>query len=135
MSQENVELVRSALQAGAKRPEPDFDTINALYDPDHVFVPATGTLGRTAAKGASGYKAWLEESKQTMPWTMEFEGAVEIATRTVLAETTMQFRGGSSEIEIEQRLWLVVTVANGKITRTEAYLDPAEALKAAGLSE
>ena len=135
MSQENIELVKSALQAAAKRPKPDFDTINALYDPDHVFVPATGALGVTDAKGASGYRARLDESKEVMPWTMELEGTVEIGARTVLAETTMHFRGGSSEIDIEQRLWLIITVANGKITRSEAYLDPADALEAAGLRE
>ena len=135
MSRENIELVRAALEAAGKRPKPDFKTINALYHPDHVFVPATGRLGTFEAKGAPGYKAWLEESKQIMPWAMEFEGAVEIGARTVLAETTMQFRGGSSEIEIEQRLWIVLTVADGKITRSEAYLSPAEALEAAGLSE
>jgi ketosteroid isomerase-like protein len=35
----------------------------------------------------------------------------------------------------EQRVWNVVTVAGGKIVRTEAYIDPATALEALGLSE
>ena len=130
MARENIELVRSGLRAGAKRPKPDFDTINTVYHPDHVFVPVD--VETTEVKGGSGYKAWLEESDEVMPWTMEFEGAVEIGARTVLAETAMQFHGESSEIDIEQRLWLVVTVADGKITRTEAYLTPSDALEAAG---
>ena len=133
MARQNIELVRSGLQAGAKRPKPDFDTINTVYHPDHVFVPAA--VETTEVKGGAGYKAWLEEEGKMMPWTMEFEGAVEIGARTVLAETTMQFHGESSEIDIEQRLWLLVTVADGKITRTEAYVTPSAALEAAGLSE
>ena len=133
MSRPNIELVKAGLQAGAQRPKPDFETINEVYDPDHVFVPVS--VETAEVKGASGYKAWLEAEEDVMPWTMEYEGAVEIGPRTVLAEATTQFRGGSSEIDIEQRLWMIVTVGNGKITRTEAYLDPAEALKAAGLSE
>ena len=134
MSQENLVLVRSALEAAAKRPKPDYETINALYHPEHVFVPVA--VGKVEAKGVAGYKAWLEESDEIMPWAIrEFEGAVEIAARTVLAEITMQFRGGASEIAIEQRMWLLITVGGGRITRTEAYLDPAEALEAPGLSQ
>jgi ketosteroid isomerase-like protein len=133
MSRPNIELVKVGLQAGAQRPKPDFETINDVYDPDHVFVPVS--VETAEVKGGSGYKAWLEESEDIMRWTMEFEGAVEIGTRTILAEATMQFHGGSSEIDIEQRLWMIVTVENGRITRTEAYLDPAEALQAAGLRE
>jgi ketosteroid isomerase-like protein len=36
---------------------------------------------------------------------------------------------------VSKRLWAVSTVTDGKITRTEAYLDPVEALRAVGLSE
>jgi ketosteroid isomerase-like protein len=134
MSRENIELVRAALEAAATRPKPDYETINALYHPEHVFVPVV--VGKVEAKGVAGYKAWLKESKEIMPWAIqEFEGAVEIATRTVLAQITMDFRGGLSEIAIEQRMWLLITVGEGKIMRTEAYLDPADALDAAGSSE
>ncbi len=133
MSKENLGLVRAALEAAAKRPKPDYETINTLYHPEHVFVPAV--VGKVEAKGVAGYKAWLKESEELMPWAIrEFEGAVEIAPRTVLAQITMEFRGGSSEIAIDQRMWLLVMVSDGKITRTEAYVDPARALEAVGLS-
>jgi ketosteroid isomerase-like protein len=127
-------LVRAALEAAAKRPKPDYETINTLYHPEHVFVPAA--VGKVEAKGVAGYKAWLKESEEIMPWAIrEFEGAVDIAPRTVLAQITMEFRGGSSEIAIDQRMWLLVMVSDGKITRTEAYIDPAKALEAVGMSE
>jgi ketosteroid isomerase-like protein len=133
MSRPNIELVKVGLQAGAQRPKPDFETINEVYDPDHVFVPVS--VETTEVKGGSGYKAWLQEEGDVMAWTMEYEGAIEIGPRKVLAQTTAQFHGGSSEIDIDQRMWMIVTVENGRITRTEAYLDPAEALEAAGLSK
>jgi ketosteroid isomerase-like protein len=134
MSQESLALVRAALEAAAKRPKPDYATINTLYHPEHVFVPVA--VEKVEAKGVAGYEAWLKESEEIMPWAVrEFEGAVQIATRTVLAQITMEFRGGSSEIAINERLWLLITVGAGKITRTEAYLDPAEALHAAGPPE
>jgi hypothetical protein len=56
MSQENLDLVVRATQAALKRPKPDFETVNALYHPDHVLVPlAANTLGEGEAKGAEGY--------------------------------------------------------------------------------
>jgi hypothetical protein len=35
MSQENVEIARRACEAAWRRPQPDFDTLNALAHPDH----------------------------------------------------------------------------------------------------
>jgi ketosteroid isomerase-like protein len=136
MSQETLELVIRVVRAAAKRPKPDFKTINALVDPDHVLVSAMAAkFGEAEAVGARGYKAWLEEVEGVMPFEMELEGAVDIAPNQVLAITTVRARGVSSEADTEQRMWSLVTVTDGKLTRTEVYLDPAEALGAAGLSE
>jgi hypothetical protein len=41
----------------------------------------------------------------------------------------------ASGVASEERLWNVVTVVGGKITRTEAYRSPRDALEAAGLRE
>jgi ketosteroid isomerase-like protein len=49
--------------------------------------------------------------------------------------TTTRFEGSASGLTAEERLWSVVTLSQGKITRTEAFRDPAEALEAAGLRE
>ena len=51
------------------------------------------------------------------------------------AVMTIRFHGASSGASTEQRVWAVVTVKDGKITRTENYIDPAEALKAVGVPE
>jgi ketosteroid isomerase-like protein len=47
----------------------------------------------------------------------------------------VHLRGASSGIEGNRRIWNVVTVTDGKITRTESYSDPRAALEAVGLSE
>ena len=133
MSRENLELVVRALRAVIERPKPDFATINALYDPDHVFVSVQASgLGEAEAKGAQGYKAWLEEQAGVVPFEMELDGAVDVAPDLVLAVTAVRLHGVASGIHTEQRIWNVVTVTDGKITRTEAYTDPAEALGAVG---
>lgn len=51
MSQENLDLVVRAIQAAIKKPKPDFETVDALYDPDHVLVSlAANTLGEGKPK-------------------------------------------------------------------------------------
>jgi ketosteroid isomerase-like protein len=136
MSQENVDLVLRAMRAALKRPNPDFETVNALYHPDHVLIPVEAReLGQDEAKGARGYKAWLEQTGDVLSWEGEAGGAVDVAPDTVLAVTTIRAHGVSSGAATEQRSWHVVTVTDGQITRTESYNDPAEALEAVGLSE
>ena len=39
MSEENVEIVRAAIEATMRRPKPDWETVNALFHPDHEFLP------------------------------------------------------------------------------------------------
>lgn len=123
------------MRAVLARPKPDFETVNALFHPDHVLVPFdASTLGGADAKGARGYKAWLEQTADALEWEAELKGAVDVGPHKVLVVTLNRNRGASSGAETEDRVWSVVTVTNGKLTRTEAYLDPAKALEAAGLS-
>ncbi len=136
MSRENLDLVMRALRAVTRQPKPDFETINALYHSDHVLVSIMAAkLGEAEAVGARGYRAWFEEQEEHMPFEMELEGAVDIAPNIVLAVLTVRFQGAASGAETEQRMWNVITVANGKIIRTEAYLDSREALEAVSLAK
>lgn len=136
MTQENIELVDRALRATHARPRPDFETINELYHPDHVLLTVmTSKLGEGEVKGARGFKAWMEAGEDVMTWDGELGGVVDIGPDTVLAVSSYRFRGASSGAETEQRLWMVITVTDGEITRTEAFLDPSAALKAAVLPD
>jgi ketosteroid isomerase-like protein len=135
MSQETLDLALRAVRAACARP-PDFETVNALFHPDHVFVPVTsGLLGEGEAQGAAGYKAWLEDAANVMSWEADVQGGVDIGPDKVLVVTENRSRGATSGIPSEFRAWAVVTVAGGKVTRSEVHLDPAKAIEAAGLSE
>jgi ketosteroid isomerase-like protein len=132
MSQEDVDLVVRALEAVARRPRPDFETINQLFHPDHVLVPIEATkLGGSEVEGASGYKRWLESVANITPWEMEVVSAVATGPSTVLVTITLRFRGAASGAELDQATWLVVTVEDGRLRRTETHFDEAEALEAA----
>ncbi len=57
-----MEVVRRALGAVYRKPSPDFDTINALYHPDHELVSLTGRrLDGRVLKGIRGYRDWMAE--------------------------------------------------------------------------
>jgi hypothetical protein len=108
MSSDNIELVRRAFEALMRRPEPDWDLVNDLVHEEHEFVPATP--GRSSFKGTSGYREWLQESNEVLPWRGEFDGAVEVGPRRLLSQSTLRFR-------------------------TEALTDPERAMRSIGRSE
>ena len=136
MSQEELDLVVRGLSAVIRRPKPDFEVVNALFHPEHVFVPTTAQeLGEGEAKGARGYQEYTEGVADSMPFAVEMKGAVDVAPGIVLVVTDMRFHGSASGIELDRRVWMLARVVGGKITRTEAYSDPADALEAVGLTE
>ena len=136
MSRENVELVMRGLTAAVRRPKPDFDTVNALFHPDHVLVgDIQRDLGEAPAEGAAGYREWCVEATTVMSWETDIESAVDLGPETVLVVGVTRFVGAASGVRQERRIWLVVTLADGKIARTEGFFDPEQALQAAGLSE
>jgi ketosteroid isomerase-like protein len=142
MSQQDVELATRAMRAVSARPKPDFATVNEVFHPDHVFVPAQGELEGEEYRGARGSQQFFkqagvqaEASDAPLSWeTTDLEGAVDVGNHKVLLATTASYRGSASGIEFEQRNWVVMTVRDGRISRTEVYNDPTDALEAA-LSE
>ena len=137
MSQENVDLVMRAIRAVISQPKPDFGTMNALFHADHVLVSiAADKLGSEGeAVGASGYKEWVEAQQDIVSFETELGGAIDVGPDTVIAVMTIRFQGASSGATTDQRVWAVMTVKDGKITRTENYIDPAEALEAVRFQE
>ena len=131
-----MEIVRAAVEATMRRPKPDWETMNALFHPDHEFLPRDVGLVGGSVRGAQGYREWLTSWSETMD-TVEVKLAevTEIDHERVLAVTPTRFRGRQSGAETEQRIAAVVTVREGKVVRTELFQSPKQALEAAGLSE
>ncbi len=136
MSQQNVEVVRRAFEAATRKPKPDFATVNALYHPDHVLVAGISNVEGSSFRGAQGFREWLAnmdeafESIETRIDTVE-----EIDGDRVLVDAVLNAHGKAGGVPIEWRTGQVVTVKEGKLTRTEVYPSPEQALEAVGLSE
>lgn len=135
MSRENVEIVRRAL-AATSRQEIDWDTVNAVFHPDHVFVPATSGLGDGEVMGGPGYKEWIELQKSVTEWDSEVHGVLDMGPNVVMALISLHFQGRASGAGGEQQMWLVMELKGGRITQTLTFTRPHEAaLEAARLTQ
>jgi ketosteroid isomerase-like protein len=135
MSQKNIDLVTRAARAATARPTPDYDTVNALYHPDHVLVPILSELEGREYRGARGFQAFLVEQEGIISWEMDLAGAVDVGHDKVLAVFDARWRGSGSGAQVEQRIWVVATLADGLVARTEVFATPADAIEALGRTE
>jgi ketosteroid isomerase-like protein len=131
MSREDRELALEAYTAAATRPKPDFETVNRLFDPEHVFVPVTAQIDTREFRGAAA----LSEFPDLSDWEGTIEAAVDVGRGKVILVTQGEYRPSSSGPSLSLRGWIVSTVRGGRVLRTELYTDPGKALQAAGLSE
>ena len=117
-----VEIARRAYEAGTRRPKPDLATVNALYHPDHELVTPLSRLEGASFRGAEGFREWFTsrpEDWDEMAFRLDEATAIDDA-RVLLATTfTAQSRRGG--VPVQQKQGLIVTVQDGKVTRTEAY--------------
>ncbi len=130
MSQENVEIVRRALDRFSETGEPDWD----LYDADLVWTTRPDGVAQYTYRGLDGLRsglgemreAWAEIRGETLE-TVESDDAVVSVIRWHLRSQ----EGVGVEVVESWVSW----IRDGKVTRIEQYGSKAEALEAAGLTE
>jgi ketosteroid isomerase-like protein len=131
-----VELVRRAAEAVNRRPKPDFDVVNALYDPNHVLVAQLSSVEGEAFHGARGFREWLTNMGQAWEsWESQIMRVTEIDNDRVLVVAKMSVLSRKGGVPIEQEAATIVTVQGGKIVRSETYPSLGQALQAVGLPE
>ena len=133
MAQDNIgEIARRAYEAGTRRPRPDFETVNALYHPDHELVTPLSRLEGTSYRGAEGFREWLGSRPED--WeelTFRVDDVRVIDEERVLLAVTFVGRGRRGGVEVEQEQGMIVTVRDGRVVRTDAYTSVDEALASA----
>jgi ketosteroid isomerase-like protein len=136
MSEENVELVRRAIEAGRRKPNPDYDTINVLFHPDHQLVSLIQRLEGGVAEGAQGFRDFLADNEEVWErWDTEIEDVRSIDDNRVLVAEKFTGVSKGGGVPVKESLTEIFTVREGKIARTEVYSSREEALEAAGLRE
>ena len=134
MSQENVQIIRVLIDAFNRR---DYTAVLDAIDPEVEWHPppdipnAAVAIGRDAliANFQDWFGAW--EDYRTVP-----EEILDGSDDTVVMCARESARGKGSGIEMRsRRVFGVFQLRDGKVVRQQAYLDRAEALRAAGLSD
>jgi ketosteroid isomerase-like protein len=135
MSQQNVESFKRFADANNRR---DVDALLAELDPDVEWQSAVlGSMGgdATVHRGHAGVRRMLRDLYEAFSeFRVEFSDIRDLGDR-VVATGRWITRGGESGAEVTPPLASVVDFENGKAIRVRSYLDPKEALEAAGLSE
>ena len=134
MSQENVELVRSALEAYNAGPEAylAFMAEDIEVRPDaSVFPEATPFRGRDEFRR---FLAEIDEGWDGGDKLGVIREVFAVGDR-VVTRTDWGGRGRASGIDLRSSLSAVFDIRDGQIIRIEFYFDHAKALEHAGLGE
>jgi ketosteroid isomerase-like protein len=130
MSEENVEIVRSAFGA-FERGELDEmfelvtnDLITHRVEPDNAIYHGKEGFRQATAD-------WIEGFEE---WTVTPEEFIE-GRDSVLVRVRQTARGEKSGVPVESNIWFAFEMRGGKIARLGFHLREAEALEAAGLSQ
>ncbi|MFL5895553.1 MAG: nuclear transport factor 2 family protein [Thermoleophilaceae bacterium] len=135
MSQENVEVVRTAIEAVNRR------DLRALADAstDDLEIVSTLTAANLGGATHDGRDAWvsyfaaMDESWED--WRIEGFEVLDAGDDRVACLCRLVSRGQHSGVPVERAVGIAYQLLDGRMRRIRSYLDPAEALDAVGLRE
>jgi ketosteroid isomerase-like protein len=132
MSQENVENTRRGIDAWNRG---DLDEWLAGFAPEAEFHTTGQFPDQSVYRGRAGlerYWAEMHEAAEEMSITVTDMRAF---GDKVFYAVTARGRGKRSGVPVEEPIWFISTFRDGLVVRLETYVDSADALEAAGLSE
>jgi ketosteroid isomerase-like protein len=133
MSQENVEVIRAALDAFVRG---DNGGVLSFCDEDIEITPADGFAGvpdklRGHAGVLEAFDAWPE---QWDDYRIEILRVADLGDHVMVTQMA-RGRGKGSGVQVEMPLTLLFSVRAGKISEWRMFTRENEALKAVGLEE
>jgi ketosteroid isomerase-like protein len=135
MSQENVEVVQSLIEAFNRRDD-DWQSVLAVLDPDIEVVDLDISLDAERFRGHAGVRKWLRFwSDAWGSWRIEGLEVEPLGEDRAIALFVMVVTGEGSGIELSRRDALVCTLRAGKIAAMTYYNDQQQARDAISLSE
>ena len=135
MSQENVEIVRRVSDAYNRR------DVGAMLDELHPEVEWHPWLqlqlggAATVYRGHQGVRKGIRELEEAFSEIQAEQTEIRDLGERVVAIGRLRARGKESGAITESPIAWIVDFKSGKVIRVREYLDPKEALEAAGLSE
>jgi len=137
MSQENVEIVRRGFdefQGGLARGDPGAIFDSGIVAPDAEWIPAPNTPGlRPVYRGREGFVEFMRTWTEDFQWSIDLERVIDAGDDRVVAMFHQRATGKASGATVELHMALLYELENGRVIRMQNFLDPADALEAAGL--
>jgi ketosteroid isomerase-like protein len=133
MSQENVEIVRAAIDAVARQ---DLTRLIELADPEvewHSFLAQLGEGG--VYRGHDGLRQYVEDLSDAWEFLRTDVDDFLAVGAVVVVVGRLRYRGKGSGVETESAAGYVTRFRDGRLVYMRAFRDPEEALMALGLSE
>ena len=131
MSQENVDVIRAAIEAMNRR---DIEGVLRLMDPGVRFEHRLAALEGNFV-GVDGVRRWFADLLENFDaWNIDCSDIRDLGDR-VLALGTIEATGRTSGVEAALPITVVARFEDKRITHFTDYGDKSKALDAAGLSE
>ena len=139
MSQENVEVARRLFELfhiGMKSGDLGAWTESEDLADDFEWIPPPGIPGLGIYRGREGFlefmRTWTEDFED---WSVELEQAFDAGPDRVAGVVRQRAIGKASGAPVELHQGMVWEFEDGRVVRIRHFLEPGEALEAAGLSE
>jgi ketosteroid isomerase-like protein len=131
MSQENVEVVRTVVEAFNAG---DWDRYFDQLDPNVEWWDRGDDPGATVHRGHGGVRAYIAELAELVEVDVQATEFVDTADWVVVC-LRVHGRGTASGAEFADQEVHALRLSDGKVVEVREYRDRAEALEAAGLRE
>jgi ketosteroid isomerase-like protein len=132
VSQENVEVATQAIDAFNGS---DVDAFAALTTSDFEWSPSMVAIEGETFLGREGIERYFGSLDTAWEKFHVHRGQFRDAEDLVVMLGRLEGRGKGSGVPVDSSLGMVFDFRGGTISRIRGYLDHAEALRAAGLSE
>jgi ketosteroid isomerase-like protein len=133
MSQENVEIVRAALETTSIR---DIDGVIERLDPEVRFDLSERVFNPGIYEGHDGFRRFVQEIDEVWEdFRIEPLEFIDAGEDKVVVSYLVHARGKGSGVDVELPSTSVYTLRRGKLIEARMYREHRDALEAAGLRE
>jgi ketosteroid isomerase-like protein len=132
MAQDDVDVATHAIEAFNRR---DVDAFALLTTSDFEWSPSMVAIEGTVFHGREGIDRYFESLKNAWGQFHIHRGRFCHGDGLVVMLGRLEGRGVGSGVPVDASLGMVFDLRGGMISRIRGFLDHAEAMRAAGLSE
>ncbi|MFL5865518.1 MAG: nuclear transport factor 2 family protein [Thermoleophilaceae bacterium] len=132
MSRANVDVATQAIDAFNER---NVEAFAAFTTPDFEWSPSMVAIEGQTYRGREGIDTYFGNLKNAWEEFQVLRDEFRDLGDLVVMLGRLQGRGKGSGVPVDSSLGMVFDFRGGTISRIRGYLDHAEALRAAGLSE